>query len=99
MSGQYNGWTNYETWTAALWIGEGYAGGSDEVLEIARQALEANEGDVDAATDEIADGIRSEIDEVWTSAQPSFATDLLRAAVEAINWHEIARHYVEDSKS
>ena len=63
MSGQHNGWSNYETWLAALWIdNEGYAGGSDEILDNARDALQANEGDVDAAADEVADGIRNEID-------------------------------------
>ena len=32
---EYNGWTNYETWNAALWIG------SDEGLyDIARRALD-----------------------------------------------------------
>ena len=32
---EYNGWTNYETWNAALWIG------SDQGLyEIARRAMD-----------------------------------------------------------
>lgn len=99
MSGQYNGWSNYETWLAALWIdNEGYAGGSDEIMDSARDALQANDGDVDAAADEIADAIRNEIDEMWISQPASLATDLLRAAVEAINWHEIARKYVDEAR-
>ena len=34
---EYNGWTNYETWNAALWLG------SDQGLyEIARRAMDYN---------------------------------------------------------
>jgi hypothetical protein len=99
MSGQYNGWSNYETWLAALWIdNEGYAGGSDEISESAREALRANDGDKDAAADEIADAIRNEIDEMWISQPAGLATDLLRSAVEAVNWHEIARNYIEQAQ-
>ena len=99
MSGAYNGWSNYETWLAALWIdNEGYAGGSDEILEHTRDALQDNEGDVDATADEIADGIRNEIDEMWINQPAGLATDLLRSAVEAVNWHEIARHYVDQAR-
>jgi hypothetical protein len=99
MSGQYNGWSNYETWLAALWIGEGYAGGSDYVAEIAAEILTDNEGDTDEAADTLADTLRNEIDETWTTKAAGLEADLLRAAVEAINWHEIARHYVDDAKA
>jgi len=99
MSGAYNGWSNYETWLAALWIGEGYAGGSDYVAEIAAEILTDNEGDTDEAADTLADTLRNEIDETWTTKAAGLEADLLRAAVEAINWHEIARHYVDDAKA
>ncbi len=99
MSGQYNGWSNYETWLAALWIGEGYAGGSDYVAEIAAEILTDNEGDTDEAADTLADTLRNDIDETWTTKAAGLEADLLRAAVEAINWHEIARHYVDDARA
>jgi hypothetical protein len=43
--------------------------------------------------------LRNEIDETWTTKAAGLEADLLRAAVEAINWHEIARHYVDDAKA
>ncbi|NDF52111.1 MAG: hypothetical protein EB116_18890 [Betaproteobacteria bacterium] len=99
MSGQYNGWSNYETWLAALWIGEGYAGGSDYVAEIAAEILTDNEGDTDEAADTLADTLRNDIDETWTTKAAGLEADLLRAAVEEINWHEIARHYVDEARA
>jgi hypothetical protein len=35
---------------------------------------------------------------MWISQPAGLATDLLRSAVEAVNWHEIARKYVEEAR-
>ena len=97
---KYNGWTNYETWNAALWIGEG---SSDYWAEQAQECFDAAEAcntftRVENATFALAERMESDCDEQQESAGlPTYGmfADLLNAALGQINWHEIARHYID----
>ena len=78
----YNGWANWETWAANLWVG-GY-------LEECR-----------------ADGVRISPDYVRYVVEemlivdcqslPGLARDILHAAIEEINYREIASHFEEET--
>lgn len=95
----YNGWTNYETWAANLWISNEY-GWYLEVQELTQTALTDADGDKDAATYELADAIRSNVDDAVFGedgdAVSGLASDLLRAAFGEIDFREIAEHWITD---
>lgn len=97
---KYNGWTNYETWNAALWIGDG---SSEYWAEQAQECFDDTEAcdtftRAENATFQLAERMESASDERHeeiTGCTGMYA-DLLLAALGQINWHEIARHYVDD---
>lgn len=92
----YNGWTNYETWNVALWI-DNEQGSYNDSRERARACLEAHDNDKDKAAGQLADELKEEFEEGNPLAgQASCFSDLLGAALSAVNWHEIAENYVEE---
>lgn len=98
---KYNGWTNYETWNAALWMGEG---SSEYWAEQAQECFDDAEADgtfsrAENATFALAERMEADSDERAEETLGSVTgmyADLLNAALGQINWHEIARHYVDD---
>lgn len=88
----YNGWTNYETWCANLWIDneDGYW------REHTQDILREEDNDRDDATDELARAMESYYDEFAPDVEGMYA-DLLGASMSRINWYEIAKHYVDDA--
>ena len=97
---KYNGWTNYETWLCKLWMdndGDEYYG------EMAADTFEGAEADdtftrSENACLDLAERIKDyweQILEEQMSAQYGFVADLINAGVSAVNWHEIARAYIE----
>ena len=82
----YNGWTNYETWLAGLWLDQiGFQDNLDSqrnlTLEDVAQQVESM---IEMMTDEARDASRD------------LASDLLGAAISAININELARAYFSD---
>ena len=98
---KYNGWTNYETWNVALWMGEGgdyYSEQAQEIYDNATIEYEWQTKD-DAATSGFAEYLKDSHDELleMSGFQPTgvFA-DLLGAALSEVNWYEIATHYIDE---
>lgn len=101
----YNGWTNYETWAVALWL-DNDEGSQDYWREAARdawrgaptskQVLEWKFSQPDAARIELAERLKEEVEEGVPLLDANLYADLLGAALSSVNWHEIARHYVEE---
>ncbi len=97
----YNGWTNYETWNVALWIGNEQGSQrywSDRAQE-EWDGANGNEKDAlralaDCLEDEFSDGAAALLEGAKQTA--SVWADLLAASLSEVNWREIAEHFLED---
>jgi hypothetical protein len=92
MAERYNGWTNYETWCVNLWI-DNEEHSQRYWQRQAEEALWAYEGPDDAVPI-LAEWLQDWHAEGKPKAEGVYG-DLLRAALSEVNWHEIARHYIE----
>jgi hypothetical protein len=99
MSG-YNGWTNYETWLANLWMTND---GSDWMFDRAREIIQ-DLIDRDDTSDLRNDAINSFADELKDQTEDGASeykldgllSDLLNAAIGEIDFREIAEHIVDE---
>jgi hypothetical protein len=91
-----NGWTNRETWLVNLWIGEGAIGDLHGVQEQARYFAETGES---SAPYRMGEWLREQVQEVCDGypTGDGLAADLLGAALAAVNWDEIARHFTDEA--
>ena len=102
----YNGWTNYETWNIALWMGneEGSYHYWDEQAQRAYDGAEADKTFTreEQVTFALAEQIKTEYNDAAQDVleqgkvQASWISDLLGAALSEVNWHEIAEHLIEE---
>lgn len=94
----YNGWTNYETWVVNLWIDN-----SEEDQEYWQDRAKwcvTHHGTADDAMDarcELAEALRDAMYEKYDEQKPEsgILCDLLSGALSEVNWHELARHYID----
>lgn len=94
---RYNGWANYETWCANLWLTNDCA--SYEWLnERADEALEDCDGDEDDAVSALAGDIEQHHDELMPEGVEGVFADLLRHALGRVDWYEIATGAIADAK-
>jgi hypothetical protein len=102
---RYNGWTNYETWVTALWLDNDYATqcywrqATQECKSTAGLAQQVKQGywtAEEAARFTLADRLKEEVTDAAPIAEASLYADLLGAALEEVDWREIADHYLAD---
>ena len=97
----YNGWTNYETWAAKLWIDNEqstYYDVTGHATEVYTEAIDA-EGTPDKY--EFADWLKEYVEENMLPDPDEIrglASDLLNAAMSEVNWSEMAEAYLGDAK-
>jgi hypothetical protein len=83
----YNGWKNYETWNVALWL-DNDQGTQTEMADLAYRYRDE--------PSELAKAIEDFVDEMRPDLGASMFADLLGAALDEVDWHEIAEHYLAD---
>ena len=101
----YNGWSNYETWAVKLWLDNDqgtYYDVTGHASALYAEDAEDTDRVLDDAVYEMADYLQTYVDELQEIILPdmpaSVFSDLLRAALSEVNWHEIAESYIQDAK-
>lgn len=88
---KYNGYTNYETWVTSLWIDNDQKL-NEELKEICAVAELAEE-----PKSYLADSLKEWIEEIYASTEMEvLLKELLKSAMENINWIEIANMYIDE---
>ena len=83
----YNGWTNYETWQASLWLDQyGYYS-----LQLDRWEDDGEMPQLDS------DDVYTFIEEIVLEKAPEgLMGDIVTGWLSSVNWSEIANHYNSD---
>lgn len=83
----YNGWANYETWATNLWLSN-----EEETYNLVRTIVR-NAGDANPSR-----LIRESIEEgLWGDEAPaSLGTDLVRNALDRVDWPAIVESFREE---
>ena len=94
---RYNGWTNYETWNIALWFDND---SWEYWQERAQELFEDASGDksftkAECAALDLADEMKKSVEDNTPTTTGMYA-DLIHASISAVNWYEIAEHFIED---
>jgi hypothetical protein len=90
----YNGWPTYETWLVHLWLTN-----EPETDALCRELVCGESTLVEAG-----EALKTYVEESSPLAdvpglQSGLYADLADAALSHVDWHEIAKHFVEDDAS
>ena len=103
MTRTYNGWTNYETWNVALWIGNDQ-GSYNYWQDVTRECLAEASPDKNFTIEErakiaLAGRLKDEIEEGNPLAKEcSLYSDILTANLKEVHYYEIASNWIDDIK-
>jgi hypothetical protein len=87
---KYNGWSSYETWVVKLWL-------DNEEPSYRHWTEQARRWHGrDGAKSRLADQLKEELADGSPANEPTVYGDLMNAALEDVNWLEIAESYLED---
>lgn len=105
VKARYDGWTNYATWVVNCWMGENQAIWQGQARALWGQCRPLiDTGSYYAGHDEshvfvtrLAELLKSKHIEATPVVTGVYA-DLITAALDSVNWYEIAEHYLDDVK-
>lgn len=86
----YNGWTNWETWNLALWIGEGLI---DE--DTLRETVE-RDPEPYAVGQSVRELVEEFISETMTDPWSGLVGDMIGGYLSGVDWLELGEHYAVD---
>jgi hypothetical protein len=101
----YNGYKNYETWCVQLWLSNDQGSDNHWRGEAADCIGEARDHDTvrrgvwtaqEAAKFTLADRLKEQLDEAKPDLGASMWADLLGAALDEVDWHEVAEAWLQD---
>ena len=89
----YNGWTNYETWLVNIWVDN-----DKKLYFIMKEIL--NSYDWENKTYELSKVLQELYEKQAENIglKVGLMSDLLNGALSAVNWYELAEHYITDFK-
>ena len=89
---KHQGWTNYETYVISLMLDDNRPA-HDYWRATAASILEELDGNTEEATIGLANAMREEISDSIPDLE-GFWADLLDGALGEVDWHEIAKHWI-----
>jgi hypothetical protein len=96
----YNGWSNYPTWNAALWLGneEGSSRYCDETAQEAYNDAKADDTftRIENAAFVLSEQIKALFESDECLPESGWMADAVNSYLGAVNWHESAESYFEN---
>lgn len=95
--GNYNGWTNRETWLVPLWRSEQnkrFENGLNHVVEDI--SADSREEWIRSASEALEEYFTEYVSDFLGAHETGIMADLLGGAVARINWYEIAEHMADE---
>jgi hypothetical protein len=98
--GDYNGWSNYETWCVNLWLTNEQGTYSD--VESMVNELDDNFEDNDDVRREMAEWLKNYVEDLAEATCPgviegaSFVADMFGSALGEVDWYELATSFMID---
>jgi hypothetical protein len=97
----YNGWSNYETWCANLWLSNEY-GVTERITWELQDVISSYEMDYAKGESVLESFVTGEVLAPYEGDTPlaegvcDMALDLLNASISRINWREIATAWMDE---
>lgn len=108
---EHNGWSSYETWNVKLWIDNEQSSQEYWQEQALKWLVEIGSGNPDTFPNDFPASftleeramlrLSKQLETEHEESLPElsgFAADLLNAAMNEVNWHEIAKSLIEDAK-
>lgn len=91
MCGEYNGWRNWETWNANLWMSE--ASVDQSIVD----ALLEETGETEPELTDIAEMVEQWFEEAFVESKPYGPVgDAIGMYMSMVDWERIAEHIIEE---